>query len=199
MARHVFLTGPPGDPGPAGLGGEGTRPEQSVSPALAEVAVWLDALQPGGREGREERGARFSGPQRPAVTMVLSHGGRDVLCRLWKPLSRQRRWRGVEDGGRRRTSLAQHALRLKSGCIGSPASCCGVHRRLSEHRATCSPPQAPASPCVLAEPGVCWASWISKHHTPSLVSQVVSAPPLALQDSPLWSLESSCFCTHFTV
>lgn len=121
--------------------------------------------------------------------MVLSHGGRDVLCRLWKPLSRQRRWRGAEDGGRRHANLAQHALRLKSGCIGSPASCCSVHRRLSGHRATCSPPQAPASPCVLAEPGVCWASWISKHHTPSLVSQVVSAPPLALQDSPLRSLE----------
>lgn len=200
MARHVFLTGPPGDPGPARLGGEGARPGQSVSPALAAVAVWLGALQPGGREGREERCARFSGPQRPAVTMVLSYGGRVVLCRLWKPLRHQRRWRGAEDSGRRRASLAQHALRLKSGCIGSPASCCSVHRILNEHRTTYMfPSPRPRFPVRTSRARVCWASWISKHHTPSLVSQVVSAPPLALQDSPLRSLESSCFCTHFTV
>ncbi|XP_050003121.1 cancer-related nucleoside-triphosphatase isoform X1 [Alexandromys fortis] len=41
--------------------------------------------------------------------MVLSHGGRGVLCRLWRPLSRQRRWRGAEDGGVGKTTLIQKA------------------------------------------------------------------------------------------
>ncbi|KAM7332254.1 hypothetical protein ACRRTK_008962 [Alexandromys fortis] len=38
--------------------------------------------------------------------MVLSHGGRGVL---WRPLSRQRRWRGAEDGGVGKTTLIQKA------------------------------------------------------------------------------------------
>lgn len=122
MARHVFLTGPPGDPGPARLGGEGARPDPpSGSPSLAALAAWLGALQPGGREGREDGGAPVSGSQRPAATMVLSHGGRGVLCRFRRPLSSQRLWRGAEDGGRGRASLAQHALRLKSGCSWLPS------------------------------------------------------------------------------
>lgn len=58
MARHVFLTGPPGDPGAAGLGGG-----EVVRLDLGPVSGL------GGKEGQEDGGAQVSGPQRQAVTL----------------------------------------------------------------------------------------------------------------------------------
>lgn len=73
MAQHVFLTGSPGDLGPAGLGGEVVCLDLSLrSPA------WLDVLQPGGKEGQENSGALVSGPPEPVVTRSLRPS-----CTLW--------------------------------------------------------------------------------------------------------------------